>query len=149
MLLVALLRVLAASCLAGALFVLAYLVVASPSRPPSRLGVRGLKRMSTLKKNGLWAQLEPSTRWLGTRLSGLLSPSARTSLDRQITLAGDFWGLTPEEAVALTLISSSLGALFGSLFSLAFSRGALYPLVGTFVFGLLPYLQINGLQQER
>jgi tight adherence protein C len=149
MLLVSLLRVLAASCLAGALFVLAYMVVASPSRPPSRLGVRGLKRMSTLKKNGLWAQLEPSTRWLGTRLSGLLSPSARTSLDRQITLAGDFWGLTPEEAVALTLISSSLGALFGSLFSLAFSRGALYPLVGTFVFGLLPYLQINGLQQER
>jgi tight adherence protein C len=141
--------VLAASCLAAALFVFVYVVVASPSMPPSRLGTRGLKRMSTLKNSKLWAQLEPSTRWLGTRLSGLLGSGARASLDRQITLAGDFWGLTPEEVIALTLISSSLGALFGSLFSLALSRGALYPLVGAFLCGILPYLQINGLQQER
>jgi tight adherence protein C len=140
---------LAALCLAVAVFTLVYVVVASPSMPPSRLGIRGLKRMSTLKSSSLWAQLEPSTRWLGTRLGGLLSSSTRASLDRQITLAGDFWGLTPEEVIALTLISSSLGALFGSLFSLALSRGALYPVVGAFLCGILPYLQINGLQQER
>jgi len=149
MLIVVLLRFLAALLLAAALFVLVYVVVASPTLPPSRLGIRGLKRMSTLKKSALWAQLEPATRWLGTRLGGLLSPAARASLDQQITRAGDFWGITPEEVVALTLISSSFGALFGSLFSLAFSRGALYPLIGLFLCGILPYLQINGLQQER
>jgi tight adherence protein C len=145
MLVVTLLRFLSALCLAAALYVVVYVVVASPSQPPSRLGIRGLKRMSTLKTSALWAQLEPSTRWLGTRLGGLLSPGARTSLNQQITLAGDFWGLTPEEAVALTFISSSLGALFGSLFSLALSRGALYPLIGAFLGAVLPYLQINGL----
>ena len=149
MLVVILLRFLSALCLAGALFVIVYVVAATPTLPPSRLGIRGLKRMSTLKSSTLWAQLEPATRWLGARLSGLLSPGTRASLDQQITLAGDFWGLTPEEAVALTLISSSLGALAGSLFSLAFSRGALYPLVFAFLCGILPYLQINGLQQER
>lgn len=143
------LRILAVLCLAAALFVLVYVVVASPTLPPSRLGIRGLKRISTQKSSALWAQLEPSTRWLGARIGGLLSPGARASLDQQITLAGDFWGLTPEELVALTLISSSLGALFGSAFSLLLSRGALYPVIGAFLCGILPYLQINGLQQER
>jgi tight adherence protein C len=149
MLVVILLRIVTALCLAAAVFVLTYVVASSPAAPGSRLGIRGLKRTSALKKSPLWAQIEPSVRWLGTRLGGLLSPSARASLDLQITLAGDFWGLTPEELLALCLISSSAGALLGSLYSLSLSRGALYPIVGTFLGGILPYLQINGLQQER
>ena len=144
-----LLQVLTALCLAAALFVLVYIVASSPAAPGSRLGIRGLKRSSAIKKSPLWAQLEPTVRWLGTRLGGLLSPEMRASLDQQITLAGDFWGLTPEELLALSLVASSSGALFGSLFSLMLSRGALYPIIGTLLGGILPYLQINGLQQER
>lgn len=143
------LRLLIGLSLAAAAYTLVYMIVAAPSLPASRLGIRGLKRTSMLKKSALWGQLEPSTRWLGARVAGLLSPSARASLDQQITRAGDFWGLAPEEVLALTLISSSMGALMGGVFSLSFSRGALYPLVGAFLCGILPYLQINGLQQER
>ncbi len=146
---VILLRVLTALSSAGALFTLGYVVMSSPTLPASRLGIRGLKRSSALKNSALWAQIEPAVRWLGSRVGGLIGPDTRTSLDRQITLAGDFWGLTPEELVALSLMSSSCGALVGSLFSLTFSRGALYPIVGAFLGMILPYLQINGLQQER
>ncbi len=146
---VVLLRILTALFTAAALFTVGYVVMSTPTVAASRLGIRGLKRSSALKKSPLWAQIEPSVRWLGVRVASVLSPSMQASLDRQITLAGDFWGLTPEELVALSLLSSSCGALIGSLFSLTFKRGALYPIVGAFLGFVLPYLQISGLQQER
>jgi len=149
MLAVIVLRILTALCSAGALFAVGYVVASTPTVPASRLGIRGLKRSSSQKKSPLWGQLEPSVRWLGVRVGSLLGPSMYASLDRQITLSGDFWGLLPEELVALSLMSSSCGALIGSLFSITFSRGALYPLVGAFLGFILPYLQISGLQQER
>lgn len=149
MLVVPLLRLLTLACLATLLFVLTYAIANAPSVAGSRLGVRGLRRVSALARSPLWAQLEPSVRWLGVRLRGILSPRLHANLNRQITLSGDFWGLAPEELVALSLLSSSLGALFGSLYAMALSRGALYPVVGAFLGGLLPWLQIQGLQQER
>ena len=102
---------------AGAVFfslaIASYAVGSAPTRVASRLGLRGLKRQRALQTNELWAAIEPLVRWLGVRISGIPSEEQRAALDRQISLAGDFLGLTAEEYLALHLVSSAAGTALG------------------------------------
>lgn len=126
-----------------------YAVLSTPSGAPSLLGPRGLRRARSLTSNSLWAQLEPTVRWLATRLRPLMPERLRSSLDRQLTLAGDFWGLQPEEFVALSVLTLGAGLGLGSLYGLLLERGALYVALGGGLGVSIPYLQISGLEQER
>jgi tight adherence protein C len=133
----------------AALWLLTYTVASVASAPPSYLGVRGLKRLRAEQKSPLFRQLEPALRWLGSRLKPLLSESFRARIDRQITLSGDFWGLMPEECVALTLFSLLAGLSAGAVYGALLSRGFLYVILGGMVGFMLPYLQLTGIEQER
>src|SRR5262245_45700965 len=92
-----------------------YAVASAPTRVASRLGMRGLKRRWAVEGNPAWAAIEPSVRWLGVRVSGLLSDSQRVSIDAMIALAGDYLGLTPEEFVSLSILSFFGGLAGGGL----------------------------------
>jgi tight adherence protein C len=135
-----------------ALFLLAYGISSAPSSPSSPLGLRGLKRQRVLASNETWAAVEPLVRWFGVRVSGILSAKQRQSLDEQISLAGDWMGITPEEYVAMSLLSGmtcvAAGAGAGYLIS-----GAGFAKLLPFILGLLglflPYLQVTGAAQER
>lgn len=131
------------------LFLLTYTVASVPSAAPSYLGVRGLKRLRAEQKNALFRQIEPVLRWLGARLDPLLGDSFRARVDRQITLSGDFWGLQPAECVALTIFSLLAGLSAGAVYGALLSRGFLYVILGGMVGGMLPYLQLTGIEQER
>jgi len=131
------------------LFVAIYVIAAAPTRVASRLGLRGLKRQRVLSKNEAWAGIEPFVRWLGVRLSGLLDDKNRESLDEQISLAGDFYGLTPEEYVALSVISAFGGIIVGFVMGQLADLGS-FTIVPGFILGAaLPYMQISGAAQER
>lgn len=132
-----------------ALWLLSYTVASVPSVQPSYLGVRGLRRLRAEQQNALFRQLEPVLRWLGARIAPLLGESLRSRIDRQITLAGDFWGLKPEECVALTLFSLLAGLAAGATYGALLSRGFLYVILGGMVGVMLPYLQLTGIEQER
>lgn len=131
------------------LFAVAYAVASAPSRVASRLGLRGLKRQRALAQNEMWAQVEPLVRWFGVRVSGLLSDTTRDAIDRQIGLAGDFLGMSSEEYVGLSILSSlggfAVGALFGYLTDVG---GVLVVAIGA-LGGALPYLAVSGEAQRR
>jgi tight adherence protein C len=139
--------VLAVACVAFSLG--AYAVVSARSRLPQHLGLRGRKRIDMLRRNQLFVQVEPLMRWLSTRLSDLISPALRTHLDRQIVLAGDLWGLGPEDVVSLSLLSCLSGVALGVGYGATSHGGPLFALLlGT--LGLLaPYLQLASKAQTR
>lgn len=145
----ALLRDLLAATFAACLGVVAYVVVGAPTRVASRLGMRGLKRRRTIENNPLWAQVEPLVRWLGVRVSGLLSDGLRAALDEQLGLAGDYLGLTPEEYVGLSIVSCVGGLLFGGVAGTMTDNLVLLVIICGALGAALPYLQISGEAQRR
>jgi tight adherence protein C len=135
-----------------ALFLVAYGVASAPSSPSSPLGLRGLKRQRVLASNETWAAVEPLVRWLGVRVSGIMSSKQRQSLDEQIGLAGDWMGISAEEYLALSLLSSLVCIVAGSGAGYLVGGAGLarlLPLILGLVGLCLPYLQITGAAQER
>ena len=73
---------------------------ATPSRAPrrrlqAREGCAALKRQRTLAMNETWATSSPSIRWMGIRVSGLMTPKQHATLDYELSLAGDWMGHHP------------------------------------------------------
>lgn len=133
-----------------ALATVVYAIASSPTHVASRLGLRGLKRQRVLADNDSWRSVEPIIRWLGVRMSGLLTEEQRTNVDRQIGLAGDYYGLTADEYVALSAVSTVVGAAVGALLGWLLDLGPVMMLiVGTMLGAVLPYVQISGTAQER
>ncbi len=143
------LRWLLVGAVAVALLAATYGVASAPTRTAGRLGLRGFKRQRALEGDGAWPQVEPVVRWLGVRLSGVLSDGAHASLDRQIALAGDYLGLTPEEYVALSVLSAVGGLFGGALLGLATGSPGLLALVCVPLGAALPYLVVTGEAQHR
>jgi tight adherence protein C len=132
-----------------ALSALAYGIASAPTRVANRLGLRGLKRQRVLAQNELWASIEPIVRWLGVRLSGILSDAQRAAIDRQIGLAGDYMGLTADEYLALTVVSAVAGAVLGAFAGWMLELGGITVVIGSMLGGAIPYMQISGVAQER
>jgi tight adherence protein C len=131
------------------LAIASYSVGSAPSRVASRLGLRGLKRQRALQTNELWAAIEPLVRWIGVRVSGIPTEEQRQSLDRQISLAGDFLGLTAEEYLALYIVSGAGGAAIGAGAGYFLDMVTLLTLVGLAVGTVAPYMVVSGEAQER
>lgn len=148
-LMVLLLRFGAAAAVFVAIVVAAYVVASAPSRTASRLGLRGLKRQRALQSNEAWAAIEPMVRWLGVRVSGIPTEEQRAALDRQISLAGDYLGLTPDEYLALFIISGLGGAGAGAIAGVILKMGALLVIVGVILGTAAPYMIVSGEAQER
>ncbi len=126
-----------------------YVVASAQSRTASRLGLRGLKRQKALATNETWAAVEPLVRWLGVRVSGIPTEEQREALDAQISLAGDFMGLTADEYLALTILSAIGGAVVGAIAGYILDMGMLLVLAGVMLGGAAPYMTISGEAQER
>ena len=126
-----------------------YIIASAPTREASRLGLRGLKRQRAIARSDFWAKVEPLVRWMGVRMSSLLSDSFRAQLDEQISLSGDYMGLTAEEYVAICLLSG-VGCAF-TAFVLAIIAN--FGTAGGLPFGVvglaLPYMQITGERDNR
>jgi len=133
-----------------ALFFLVYALASAPARQASRLGMRGLKRRRAVEAGGPWAQFEPLVRWLSARVSGLIDNDTYARMDEQISLAGDYLGLVPEEYLALCILGTLGGAAGGWLFgTVNGSGGMMFLLVGAALGGMVPYLQVSGEGQRR
>ena len=146
---VQMMRVAVVVTLVLALMTAVYGVASAPTRVASRLGLRGLKRQRVLGQNEFWAGLEPFVRWLGVRVSGIPTDEQRAELDRQIGLAGDFYGLTADEYLALSLLSAFAGTVLGAFVGWFLDLGTITVIVGLMLGAATPYMQISGVAQER
>ncbi len=126
-----------------------YAISSAPSRPAVRLGLRGLKRQKLLETNEAWQNVEPLIRWLGVRVSGVLSDEQHEKVNNWIALAGDFLGLTAEEFVALTMLSMVGGLGMGLALGYTFDNYFIFALVGLLFGFLAPYLQMGAASDER
>lgn len=138
------LRYLFIGAVTTSMFIATYAVAAAPSRVASRLGMRGLKRQRALADNPAWAQIEPLVRWLGVRVSGVVEDPMRSKMDRQLALAGDYLGLTPEEYVAFSILSCFGGAAFGAVAGYMLDMGMTLTLATAPVGAALPYFAVSG-----
>lgn len=142
-------RALAGLALCAALFCFAHAVASAPPGEPARLGLRGLKRQRALTGRPLFAPIEPAVRWLGRRLRGLLTEGQAERLDRQITIAGDYLGLVPEEVAGLAVLASAAGGLGGLLVGWLSGLGDLVAMVGLGFGAAWPTLAIGAKATER
>jgi tight adherence protein C len=131
------------------LWLLGYAVASTPATHANYLGLRGLQRSRAQRESALFQWLEPTLRWLGAHVKPLLRETLSRRIDRQLMLSGDFWGLLPEECLALTLLSLLAGLCAGAVYGALLSRGPLYIILAGAVGLMLPYLQLTGMEQER
>lgn len=142
-------RYLAPACFSFSLMALAYGVASAPTRTASRLGLRGLKRTRVLAQNEMWATIEPLVRWLGVRLSGIPTDEQRATLEKHIALAGDYMGITADEYLALSVLSSIGCGILGGITGWWLDMGGLTIVIGMMLGAAGPYMQISGVADER
>lgn len=134
----------------ASVFLATYAVASAPSKPAVRLGMRGLKRRRVVDEGGTFASAEPLARWMGVRVSGLLGDELRGRVDREICLAGDYLGLTPEEYVGLCILSAFAGILIGSVAGIVVGAGPVLFAISLGGLGaVLPYIQVSEVANER
>jgi tight adherence protein C len=143
------LRYFCLTCFATAFFLSSYVIAAAPSSPSSPLGLRGLKRQRVLATNETWASVEPLIRWMGIRVSGIMTEGQRNALDTQLSLAGDWMGITPEEYLGLSLLSGLACVMAGGLLGYLTGLGMLLVIIVGLLGVALPYMQISGAAQDR
>jgi tight adherence protein C len=132
-----------------AVFVVVYTLAKSPATIAPVTGARGLKRARALADGGSFATIEPLMRLVASWVAPFPLLKMRREIDRQLVLAGDWLGLTANEFVALSILSSvlflSIGLIGGHFMELS-------PLFSIFFLGvgaMLPYLRMTGETQDR
>lgn len=135
--------------LTAAVFQALYTVASAPSRTDSNLGVRGLKRQRAATGNDLWSNVEPLVRWLGVRVSGLVTDRMRARIDAELAFSGDRLGLTADEFVVLSILSTVVGTGAGIWVGISFGIGPIGYVFGTLLGAAGPWLQLTGMAQER
>jgi tight adherence protein C len=133
--------------LALSVFVFCFVLLTRPSQEPPRVGLRGLKRARA--RAGGFQYLEPCMLWVAARVSPFLSRKRRRELEKSIMLAGEVWGLAPEEMAALTLLGGVAGLALGALYAISSDSSMI--IAGLFgVFGLmLPELHLSTIGNAR
>ena len=97
-----------------ALATVIYQFAKSPAELQPDVGQKGLKRKAILDEQGLFNTIEPLMRWLARRIASLPIEDTRTRINDQLRQAGEYLGLTADEYLALSVISS-IGLLIMAL----------------------------------
>lgn len=136
-------QLLSCALLATGVFVLSFVAASADTVEGTRLGLRGLKRQRALENVPGWSTLEPVVRWLGARFSGLISATVRDRANRKLSLAGDYLGLLPEEAVGLSVLTAAGGTLLGYALGVVAEMGNVVVISGAMLSAALPYFRIS------
>lgn len=131
----------AAMALAGlGIFVGVMVLAKEPPRIIQRLGLRGVKRATALE--GRFRLLEPVVRYLAAAIEKLPIDGMRRRAASELRLAGDYLGLTPNEYIALTLLSGGAGIVIGVGF--LFVKASVWVVVFWGAIGfLVPWLRVR------
>ena len=119
-----------------------------PTKVASRLGMRGLKRQRALL-HPTWAALDPLVRWMGLRMSGILDEKTVAKIDKNLTYAGDYMGVTADEYVALLVLAGLAGAALGGVIAFIDGRFTFMVPVLMLAGSSLPHMIVDNARVER
>jgi tight adherence protein C len=119
-----------------------------PTKVASRLGMRGLKRQRALL-DPTWASFDPLIRWMGLRMSGILDEKTITKIDKNLTYAGDWMGVTAEEYVALLVLAGIAGAAAGGIITFIDGRFTFMVPVLLVAGSSVPHMIVDNARVER
>jgi tight adherence protein C len=128
--------------------VFVHVMIVQPLLPAPLHGLRGMKRARARASSDNFRNLELPMRWLGARLTPLLSEASSTELARRITIAGEVWGLWPAEMRALSVLGCAAGTAIGVACTLAFDN-PLYAIAGAGLGAFAPGMQLSSAGSER
>ncbi len=97
----------------------------------------------------MFAMVEPLVRWMGVRVSGLLSDATVATLEQELLLAGDFGGLTPEEYAGSMVLCAYAGVILGVVLGYSIGNPELMVFFLTPLGAALPHMVVNGEGQRR
>jgi tight adherence protein C len=146
---VLILKVLLCACVGLSFFFVTYAAADAPLGDGKRMGLRGLKRQRALARNEMWQSVEPVVRWLGLRVSGLLSDEQRESINHQIGVAGDFLGLLAEELVGLSILTCFVGLIAGFVLGWLSGMGGLLVLACAGFGAIAPSMTVSSAAADR
>jgi tight adherence protein C len=127
-------------------FVTVLVVAREPPRLVQRLGLRGVKRATALE--GRFRAIEPAVRYLAAAVEKLPIDGLRRRAAENLRLAGDYLGLTPNEYIALSLLSGLAGIVVGVAF--LFVKTALWIVIVCALLGFAyPWLRVRNEIQKR
>ena len=126
-----------------------HVMLTQPSFAAPRHGLRGLKRARARAGGGVFKDVEPLLLWTAARVAPTLSRKRRVELTHAIMIAGEVWGLAPEEMVALGLLCALVGLALGGCYVALLGGGVLFVLLFGALGFMLPGLQLSALGTER
>ncbi len=144
-----LIGLIALCCIGGGLFVLAFILGRNPIAERPELGSRGLQRKLALEKGGLFATFEPLIRLISGWLSGLPIAKRRADIDKDITHAGDWLGLMPNDLIAMAILSSIGMFSAGLLLSYLGDTTAVFAVFAGALGFAMPFMQMSSVGGER
>jgi tight adherence protein C len=114
----------------------------APAQKPV-LGYRGNKRGQMAAKGGLFTLIEPLMRVGAGWISRIELTRYRARIDNLLIQAGDHIGITPDEFLALSVLSALLLGTVGVVVSRILEAGVLFSIVGVLLGTTLPYVRIQ------
>lgn len=127
-----------------------YVLVATPALIASTLGERGRKRQRALAQGGSFALLEPAIRKVAGWVSRFELAPQRAQLERLLRASGYVLGATPDELIAMMLMSS-IGATAVTFFVLSINHSTKWwwlP-VGSAIGFFLPSTRVRDATKQR
>jgi len=127
----------------GALAVI-YILGATPAVVAPSLGERGRRRRMALEEGGLFAIFEPVIRKVSGWIARFDLTKQRAHLERLLQSSGYSLGATPDELLAMMLMSAVGASLFAVLISSIAKASTVKWMLVSFVLGFfIPYLQFK------
>ncbi len=140
---------LALACVGAGLFIATFVLGRNPVAERPTFGLKGLKRSRALEEGGLFASAEPLMRRVSGWMVGLPIPKLRQRIHPMLMHAGDYLGLTPNDFLALSLLSAVGMFCAGLLISYAGELPSFLVLFFVMLGAAMPYLQVQNEGQER
>jgi len=106
-------------------------------------------RQRAVAESDTWAAVEPTVRWVGVRLSPVVPETIKTRIDGLLTQAGDYLGLTPEEYVGLSALSTGFGVTAGAIAHYVVGVGVWLVFVAAAVGCVIPWIQLRSVRDGR
>jgi tight adherence protein C len=128
---------------AAALSAFVYHLSSIPIMSEPSLGHRGLKRRQMLEAGHSFRFIEPFVRLIASWISRLPIYRLRSRLDNLLIQSGDSLGITPDETIALMVISAASFTAFGAIVSRYLDAGLVFSFTGLFGGGVLPFYQLQ------
>jgi tight adherence protein C len=116
------------------------------AQAPTR-GARGFAR-DRARDSGFFGPFEPVLRLLATHVARLPITTKRAEIDRALVGAGELRGLTPDEFIVVSALSSLLGIAAAAFFYFSLG-GTIIPLACLLLGPLLPTMQLRSRTKER